>query len=202
MPVTVLDNNIFKIRNLRVEYDNNGPILTMNPGKAAACVICVSKKEPVCGENLNLSECDLESLINGAKLDFSEKGYTLQGVTRQQLAAAPQYRNFKMEPPAYVQVWGLGKNGNGVISLYLPESIHEQCVLVPVCYQVKMEKNGMYVWLQNLNGYEDGDLMYSIDGHLPIPIPLSALNSPIPLRPGAVPLVIPKPECSEKYLQK
>lgn len=202
MPVAILNNNMFKIRNLRVEYDKNGPFLTMNPGHATACVICVSRQGPVVRENLHLSERDLGALINGATLDFSHKGYTLQGITRQQLAAAPQFRNFKMEPPAYVQAWGLGTNGHEAITLYLPEDPQEQCVLVPVGYQVQQDEGGMYVWIQILDGYEDGDLMYSIDGHLPIPIPASGLNRLLPLRPGVVASVIPKSECSAKYVLK
>lgn len=202
MPVNILDNNLFKVRNLRVESDKNGAFLTMNPGKSAACVICVSKQEPVNPGDLELSEMQLKDLYTGRTLDFSAKGYTLKGVTRQQFAAAPQFRDFKMTPPTFVQVWGMGINDRGAITLYTPEDPQEQCVLVAVGYRKEMRGSDMYVWIEQLDGYEDGDLLYQVDGRLPVPIPASGLNRPLPMRPGVDPVVMPRPECADKYTLK
>lgn len=202
MPVSIVNNNIFKIRNLKMDYDKTGHYLTMNYGHAKACVVCVCKRGSVTMEDLQLSESELSSLFNGAKLDFPDRGYSLQGITHQQLAAAPQFRNFTMEPPAYVQAWGMGISGNGAITLYLPEDTQEQCVLVPVGYRVQMEDGGMYVWVQREDGYRDGDLMYQVEGHLPVPIPASGLNRLLPMRPGSMPSVMPRPECATKYVVK
>lgn len=202
MPVNILDNNLFKIRNLKVESDKNGAFLMMNPGKSAACVICVSKEKPVNPDELQLTEAQLEDLYTGRTLDFSSKGYTLKGVTRQQFAAAPQFRDFKMAPPTYVQVWGMGSNERGIITLYMPEDPQEQCVLVAVVYRKEMRDGNMYIMVEHKDGYEDGDLCYQVDGRLPVPIPASALNQPIPMRPGANPVVMPRPECADKYTAK
>lgn len=202
MPVNILDNNLFKIRNLKVESDKNGAFLTMNPGKSAACVICISPKNPVNPWDLMLSEAELKDLYTGRTLDFSSKGYTLKGVTRQQFAAAPQFRDFKMAPPTYVQVWSMGINDRGTITLYMPEDPQEQCVLVAVGYRKEMRGDDMYVWVERMDGYEDGDLLYQVDGHLPVPIPVSGLNQPLRMRPGVNPVVMPRPECAEKYTAK
>ena len=202
MPVKILDNNLFLIKNLKVENDKQGPVLTMNPGKSKACVICVSKQKPVSPEDLHLSAEELHDLYSGRTLDFPSLGYTLKGVTRQQIAAAPQFRDFKMAPPTYVQVWGMGSNDGRDIVLYLPENPRDQCVLVAVGYRKEMRGNEMYVWIEHTDGYEDGDLLYQVDGHLPVPIPLSGLNRPLPMRPGVTPAVMPRAECADKYIAK
>lgn len=202
MPVNVLDNNLYRINRLKVEYDKNTPYLTMNPGKSTACVICVSKNGPVQAEDLDLTEKQLSELHMGATLDFPEKGYSLQGVTRQELSAAPEFSDFKIAPPAYVQVWGMTTNINLGTVLYLPENTLDQCVLVPVGYSVQLENGQMWVWIQRVDGYVDGDLMYQVDDHKPIPIPRAGLNQALPIRPGVTPVVKPRTECEAKYVLK
>lgn len=202
MPVNVLDNNLFKIRNLRVDFDKKGPFLTMNPGKSAACVICVSRERPISLQDLQLNEAELKDLYTGKTLDFSAKGYTLKGVTRQQIAAAPQFRDFKMAPPTFVQVWSMGIDDRGNITMYLPEDPQEQCALVAVGYRKEMRGDDLYIWIEQKDGYEDGDLLYQVDDHLPVPVPASGLNEPLPMRPGVDPKVMPRTECAKKYTAK
>lgn len=199
MPVITRTNNLFRIRDLRVERDATGYYLTMNSGKSAACVICVSSRQPVTVADLSLSEADLAALSNGGNLSFPEKGYTLQGVTRPQLAAAPQFRNFHMSPPCHVQVWGIAKNNIDGIVLHMPDEPLAQHVLVPVEYQSSWDDGCLTIRIETTEGYLDGDLMYQVADHRPIPIPGAYLNCPIKLRPGVNPTVFPAPEAQDKY---
>lgn len=198
MPVKVT-NPLHLIQNLRVEY-HNGPFLSMTPGHSTAFVICVSRAGPVGLEELTLSEPQLETLYRGGCLEG--EGYTLRGVTNAQMAAAPQFQGFEMAPPACVQVWGMSSDGFGQFTLYVPEDPQQQCVHVPVYYCVERSDSGMCIRLTSSEGYTDGDLMYRIETHLPIPIPASELEREIPLRPGAQPFVEPRAECREQYVLK
>lgn len=202
MPITILKNALFKINNLQVGYDQTGPFLTMTPGHAVSCVICVSKNRPIQMEDLQLGERELEILLNGGRmLDFPKQGYNLQGVTSHQLAAVSQFRGFQMEPPAYVQVWGMSVD-NRTVTLHLPENPTQQCVLVPVGYCVERKEDGLCVRIQTMRGYQDGDLEYQIADHLPIPIPASGLNCWLPMRPDTVLVVKQKSGCKDKYVLK
>ena len=158
MPVKIQENQMFRIRDLKVEYDKDSPALTMNPGKSETCVICVCKRGPVPVEDLSLTERDLSVLFTGGKLNFSDKGFTLQGVTRHALAASPRFRNFEMKPPAYVQVWGMSNHVDGSLILHVPQDSREQCVLVPVGYRLEQGEGYACVWVQTDKGYEDGYL--------------------------------------------
>lgn len=199
MPIITLNNNLFRIKELRVDQDSTGYYLTMNSGKSAACVICVSSQHPITMDELSLSESDLSSLANGGNLSFPEKGYSLQGITRPQLAAAPQFRKFHLIPPCYVQVWGMAKNSLDGVVLHLPGDSQEQQVLVPVDYKVEWNDNSLTISIQTSEGYQDGDLMYQVADHRPIPIPGAYLNRAINLRPGICPMVFPASSVEEKY---
>jgi hypothetical protein len=199
MPVITRTNNLYRIKDLRIDRDTKGYYLTMNSGKSIACVICISSHGPVAMEALQLSEAELITLVNGGNLSFPKGGYTLQGVTRPQLAAAPQFRNFQITPPCYVQVWGMSNSDTGSITLHMPASPEEQQVLVPVDYRADWDGSSLTVWIQSSEGYRDGDLMYQVGGHYPIPIPGPYLNQPIRMRPGAEPVVQPAPEAGKKY---
>lgn len=199
MPVIKRNNNLFEIRDLRVGRDDNGHYLTMNSGHSVACVICVSAQNPVTMAQLSLSEQELVKLSNGGSLSFPEKGYTLQGVTRPQLAAAPQFRNFHITPPCHVQVWGMSRTNIDDVVLHMPENPLEQHVMVPVEYAVEWNNDTLVVWIQTDEGYSNGDLMYQVADHKPVPIPRSFLNTPFQLRPGAIPTVFPAPEAEAKY---
>lgn len=202
MPVKIQENQMFRIRDLKVEFDKDTPALTMNPGKSETCVICVCKRGAVEVEDLELSERNLSVLFTGGTLEFPEKGYTLQGVTRNALAASPRFRNFKMKPPAYVQVWGMSNHIDGTLLLHVPADAQEQCVLVPVGYRLEQGEGYATVWIQTVEGYEDGDLEYRVENHLAVPIPRSALNNRFPLAPGVSITVEPREECAPNYVMK
>lgn len=202
MPIEKLSSNLYRIRELNVGFDKSGRYLSMNPGHANACVLCISRERPITIEDLTLSNQDLQMLYNGHTLDFTDKGYILQGITRHQMTAAAQYRNFKLEPPAYVQVWGMDSSQNGM-SLHVPADPNEQMVLVPVYYTAVDEGNTLTVSLDHKDGYISGELLYQFDNHMPIPIPRSVLDFPIPIRRTGDQLrVIPAPGVEHKYLQK
>ena len=199
MPVTTLNNNIFQIRDLKVDFDSTGHFLSLNPGHAAACVLCISRHKPIGIEDLQLTEQDLRNLFSGSRLDFPESGYSLQGITRMQISASAQYRNFTLEPPAYVHVWSMADTQGG-IALYVPPQRMEQCVLVPVKYCVRYQETGFTLWLQRADGYRDGALLYRVENRSPIPIPATAVGQFQPMRPGVRPEVFCSKEAENKYI--
>jgi hypothetical protein len=210
MPIEKLNSNLYRIKELNVSLDGAGYYLSMNPSHCTACVMCISRERPIGIEDLNLSGEALKMLYGGHMLDFSEKGFVLQGITKHQITSVAQFRNFKLEPPAYVQVWGMDASHKGT-TLYLPENPYDQMTLVPVDYNVKVgsgQINGVQVWalrigMDQSGGYRDGDLLYQVDNHLPIPIPKSILNTEFPVRPtGGQIRVIPAEHVSNKYIQK
>lgn len=210
MPIEKLSSSLYRIRELNIGLDGNGYYLTMNPSHCTACVMCISRERPIGMEDLELSADSLKQLYSGHILDFSEKGYILQGITKHQITSVTQFRNFKLEPPAYVQLWGMDASHKGT-TLYMPEDPTDQMTLVPVDYSVRTGQgviNGISVMSMNVAmeqsaGYQDGDLLYQIDNHLPIPIPKSMLNIDIPVRlTGAQLRVIPAEHVFDKYIQK
>ena len=201
MPISTLKNNIFKITDLSVGFDSAGCYVHMSAGHCDAVVLCVSQRDPITQQDLQLTDSDLQSLFMGGKLDFPDQGYMLQGITRQQLAGAGQYRNFTLMPPAYVQVWGMTRGDSGT-ELWFPEDPATQQRLVPIEYNYYCEDDAFYVRILLPDGYQDGDLMYHVSGHLPIPIPSQYINQIIPLRPGTTVTVIPAPGAEEKYILK
>lgn len=201
MPVLTLNNNIFKITDVIVDFDEQGYYVRLNMGHCDAVVLCVSQQEPVAQQELALTESDLQRLFLGGKLEVPDRGYTLQGITRQQIAGASRYRNFIMTPPAFVQVWGM-KQGNLGTELMFPEDMTTQLWRVPVCYSYSCQGDHLQIILQQSGGYQDGDLMYRVPGHLGIPIPKKYVNHSIPLHPGVPVEVIPGPGAEEKYIYK
>lgn len=210
MPIEKLNSNLYRIRELNIGLDGTGYYLTMNPSHCTACVMCIAKDRPISIEDLNLTGDDLKMLYGGHMMDFTEKGYILQGITKHQMTSVAQFRNFKLEAPAYVQVWGMDASHKGT-TLYLPEDPHDQMTLVPVDYSVQIGQGqinnvsvlSVKVCLEQTGGYEDGNLLYQIDNHLPIPIPKSMLNIEIPVRQtGSQLRVISAESVSGKYIQK
>lgn len=200
MPIEKPNNNLYRIRELSVGVSGSDYYLSMNPGKAKACVLCISRQGVMRAEELSLSEDNLSFLYSGGKLEFPD--YTLQGITGHQLAALAQYRNFQLKPPVYVQAWAMTTAQSGII-LYIPEDIESQMTLVPVHYWVIVNGNSLMVKVDDAEGYQDGDLMYQQDGRLPIPIPKSAIGQRIPLRnSGDKYSVLPAPNVANNYIQK
>ena len=210
MAIEKLNSSLYRIRELNIGLDGTGYYLTMNPSHCTACVMCISRERPIGLDDLNLTAENLKMLYGGHMMDFSDKGYILQGITKHQMTSVAQFRTFKLKPPAYVQVWGMDMSYAGA-TLYLPENPEDQMTLVPVYYSVMTGQGQinntsvltMKLCLEQSDGYEDGDLLYQIDHHLPIPIPKSTLNMDLPIRmTGSQLRVIPAEHVSNKYIQK
>lgn len=200
MPIDKPNNNLYRIRELAVNQSSGDYYLSMNPGKAQACVLCICRTRLIRAEDLTLTEDNLSYLYSGGKLEFEE--YTLQGITGHQLAALAQYRNLHLQPPSYIQAWSMAATPNGTV-LYIPEDPQEQMALVPVHYRAVVNSGTLRVTLDESQGYADGDLMYQIEDHLPIPIPKSWINLGIPLGcPADKVQVIPAQAVSQNYIQK
>lgn len=201
MPVLTLNNNVFGITDVLVDFDDQGYYVRLNMGHCDAVVLCVSQLSPITQQELILTESDLQKLFLGGKIENVAQGYLLQGITRQQIAGTSRYRNFKMAPPAFVQVWGMKQSGLGTELLY-PEDMATQMWRVPVRYSYSCTADTLQIHIKQIDGYRDGDLMYQVAGHLPIPIPKDYINCAIPLRPGTVADVIPSAGAEEKYIFK
>ena len=199
MPVIELNNNLFKIRELNIGRDKIGYFLTMNPNKAVTCVLCICRSTPVRLQDLSLQEADLQTLINGGTLNLPEHGCQLRGVTRPQLSAAPQFRNFEMKPPCHIQVWAMSRSSLDGTILHIPQDPLEQHLMVPVEYTVQTVDGGFTVKMCFTEGYQDGDLVYQVADHKPVPIPGTFLNRFINLRPGITPVVFSAPHAQEQY---
>lgn len=201
MPVLTLNNNVFKITDVIVDCDDQGYYVRLNMGHCDAVVLCVSQFDPISQQDLTLSEADLQRLFLGGRLEYTEKNYVLQGITRQQIAGTSRYRNFTMTPPAFVQVWGMKQGGLGTELLY-PEEMTTQMWRVPVVYSYTCAQDTLRVSIKLAEGYQDGDLMYRAPGHLGIPIPKDYINQVIPLHPGTSVEVVPAAGAEEKYIYK
>ncbi len=200
MPIEIPNNNLYRIRELAVMPSGGDYILNMNPGKARACVICISRSGNIGAGDLKLSEDDLNNLYTGGKLEYET--YTLQGITGHQLAALSQYHGLHIRPPVYVRAWSMAPGQSGTV-LYIPEEPDEQVFLVPVHYQTIRTGNQLTVRLEEVDGYADGDLLYQREEHPPVPIPGSWLNRPIVLRrPADQYKVIAAPAVAQNYIQK
>lgn len=198
MPILTLSNAIYRINELTVDRDEEGYYLTMVLGHCDAAVLCVSQQGPVSRDRLELTDEELSYLLGGGRLERPEQRYTLQCISWQQLMGADRIRNFTVDPPAFIQVWGVKRNYFET-NLYVPDSPMEQGAPIPQCYSVRNSGNQLQVLVDRTDGYCDGDLMYIVDDHLGIPLPKSWLNRPIPLRPGAVVNVVPADHVRVSY---
>lgn len=200
MPIEKPNNNLYRIKELTIGTSSDGYYLSMNPGKARACVLCISRQGMLGAKDLSLSEDDLNYLYSGGKLEFPD--YVLQGITGHQLAALAQYRNLHLQPPTYVQAWSMAPGTNGTV-LYIPEDPQEQMTLVPVHYRISANGTSLKVTLDEDKGYADGDLLYQQEGHMAVPIPKSWIGRPIPLRGAATKYrVVPDAAVAKNYIQK
>lgn len=199
MPIEKPNNSLYRIRDLSVIISGGEYLLSMNPGKANACVLCISRNGKVRAEDLALSEKDINMLFNGGRIETPD--YLLRGISGQQLTALAQYRGLQLQPPVYVQAWAIASSQNGKV-LYVPDDVTLQRTLVPVNYHVIFNVSGLIVKLDDPKGYQDGDLMYKYKERLPVPIPKSWIGKPIPLRNGREGYqVIPAPDVEENYIQ-
>lgn len=201
MPITQPTNSLFCIKNLIVTPVSEGYYLSMNYGKAQACVLCISRNRLITARDLILSEKELESLYSGGRVDFDD--FTLQGISSRQLSALSQYREKELiKPPAFVQAWAMAMIQDEY-QLFVPEETGSHIFLVPVHYHVTFGGDGLTITLDPNEGYKDGDLQYSIEGRLPIPIPKSAIGTPIALNaaPDSI-RVRPDPSVEENYILK
>lgn len=200
MPVEKLTNNLYRIRDLSVGLSGNEYYLSMNRGKAQACVLCISRTRLITAQDLHLTEENLEYLYTGGVLEMED--FTLQGITGNQLIALAQYRNLRIQPPSYVQAWAMTAGQTGKI-LHIPEDVSEQMTLVPVHYQVIINSGSLLLKLDEEEGYCDGELLYQLEDHLPIPIPKRWIGRPIPLRCNPEKLrVFPDRDVARNYIQK
>lgn len=198
MPILELTNTIHRIDELVVDRDAEGYYLTMILGHCDAAVLCVSQHGPVSREKLDLTEEELGYLLGGGCVKHPQQGYTLQGITWQQFLGMDRYRNFTVDPPAFIQVWGMKRN-DFETNLYVPDSPLDQGMAIPQHYSVRQSADQLYVQVDRTDGYHDGDLRYSVEDHLSIPLPKSWLNRQIPLRPGAVVRVEPADHVRVSY---
>jgi hypothetical protein len=173
----------------------------MNHGHCEAVVLCISRSGAVSQDALCLSEADLQTLFVGGKLEYPDQGYVLQGITKAQINGANYYRNFQLIPPAHVQAWGMS-SVHGETHLWFPKDPQTQQALVRISYDFDVSNDELFIQLEQAEGYRDGDLMYQVPGHLPIPVPGQYLNAYLPMRPGADVKVLPSPEAIDKYVLK
>lgn len=206
MPVKTPANSLHRVRELAVRPTDTNYYLNMSPGHAQACVLCICRKRPITKEDLSvLTENDLENLFAGKNLRFDD--FTLQGITGRQFSDLSHYV-LDIQPPVYVQVWSLFVEQNETV-LYIPENTWDlkdpqsQMTLVPVSYQVLINGGDLMIKMDEKEGYTDGDLLYQIEDHLPIPIPKAAIGNYIPLHVDPRKLrVFPDQRVENNYLQK
>lgn len=196
MPIQTLRDSIYKINDFVFQRDARGYYLSMNLGHCDAAVLCISQRSLISAAELDLTERELGFLLRGSKID--KKDYILQGITRQALAGNNRYRSFEVSPPAHVQIWGMKEN-DLEINLFIPDDTSMQSATVPQLFSVQMDGNQMYIGIDNVDGYHDGDLVYQIGDHLPIPIPRSWLNCPIPLPVSFAPNVMAAEHVHSNY---
>lgn len=201
MPIKVPTNSLYRIHSLNVALSGKEYYLSMNYGKSQACVLCVSRSRLIGAQDLDLTEADLEMLFSGGKVECGD--FVLQGISGQQLTALSQYRNNALlKPPAYVQAWSMAVIQNERC-LFIPEDPATQMYLVPVHYQVLFGNGCLTVSMDQCEGYNDGDLLYQVEDRLPIPIPASWINQPIPLRfPPDKVRVVPAASVANNYIVK
>lgn len=178
MPILTPKTDIQKMHDMTIDQEGNRYFLSVSMRVNDAALLCVSSIGPVTAKQLTLTERELSHLCNGGKLEM--KGFTLHGITRPQMDGVSHGWEFKVSPPSYVQVWAM-KRMDFETALYIPEDPEEQGMSVPQWFDVEMADNQVCIGISSTDGYQDGDLMYTIRGHLPIPIPLSALNQWVPL---------------------
>ena len=206
MPVKTPANNLHRVRDLAIRQSDTNYYLSMSPGHAQACVVCTCHARPITKEDLTvLKESDIEDLFAGKNIRFDD--FTLQGITSRQFADLAHYI-LDIQPPVFVQVWSLFVEQNETV-LYVPEDTQDvknpmsQVTLVPVTYQVLISNGDPMVKMAEKEGYADGDLLYQIDDHLPIPIPKEAIGTYIPLHTDPRRIkIFPDTRVENNYLQK
>lgn len=203
MPVAELTRNMYEIQNLTVGRDAKGVYVSMVIRRNDACVLCLSKGDPVKRESLSLTEEQLRSLATGGCVEPEGLDCRLVGITRNQLLATPNYRSELLAPPVWIQAWGLARTPEGELALYVPADPRSQCCFVPLGYQVEQRDGGIAVYLEDTKGYVDGELQYQVGGRLPVPIPKDWIGAFIPLRNASEPVIVrPVPSAGEKYIKK
>ena len=200
MPIERPTNNLYRIKELNIGQSGEDYYLSMNYGKAHACVLCICRTRLITAEDLSLGEDDLDHLYSGGKLEFED--YTLHGISGRQLTALSQYRNKDLlKPPVYVQAWSMVAADQNRKILYIPENPEDQMFLVPVYYQMNLSNGNLTIHMEEAEGYKDGDLMYQVENRLPVPIPKSWLDRPIPLRfPQEKIRVFPESSVEKNYI--
>lgn len=206
MSIKAPANSLHRVRDLAIRQTDTNYYLSMSPGKAQACVLCTCHDKPVSKEDLSmLTDSDLESLYAGKNLRFDN--FTLQGITSRQFANLAHYV-LDIQPPVFVQVWSVFVEQNEIV-LYVPENTQDvkdpmsQVTMVPVSYQVLINNGDLMIKMEEKEGYSDGDLLYQIEDHLPIPIPKNAIGVYIPLHTNPAKLrVFPDKRVESNYLQK
>lgn len=206
MSIKAPANSLHRVRDLAIRQTDTNYYLSMSPGHAQACVLCICRNRPITQEDLStLTNTDLEDLFAGKSLRLDN--CTLQGITSRQFADLAHYV-LDIQPPVFVQVWSLFVEQNEYV-LYVPENPQDvknpmsQITMVPVSYQVLITNGDLMIKMEEKEGYSDGDLLYQIEDHLPIPIPKNAIGVYIPLHTNPAKLrVFPDKRVESNYLQK
>ena len=182
MPVQKLENDLFRIRRLKLETGNDGQnvLRFFADPHVDGYVLCFSSGAPVrCAQlKQSLSEEDLAVLF-GCK-SVQKDGFRLQGVLRRQMLNGA-FRDFQLAPPATIQVWAMVRGEGDQITLYVPDD--DQICFAPILYQVELQRSGEHVALtvriQDPQLYPDGALGYQVNQENRIPIPRDCINVPI-----------------------
>lgn len=204
MPVQKLENNIFRIRHLRLETGTSGRRTLYFTGGPSidVYVLCFTSGMPIKVEELQkqLDENDLEHLMNYETLQ--KENFWLQGVPRR-LITNGSFSNFKVEPPATIQVWAMTRAEYGKAVLYVPAE--GQVCFAPILYHVDVQRQDKTVVLEisitDANLYPDGALFYQVNAEKRIPIPKEYINCPIQFRvaPGDEIKVLPDEQYRGQY---
>lgn len=215
MPIVDLVNDRLRVRNLKIDKDVNGKrYIQWVCQNAEAYILCFSRHGGVDVRTLDLTEEELSVLSKGGNKEILHPDgkstlCRLQGVRKEQVEGTSAFRDFTIRPPEFVQVWSLLANRiTGEVTLYMP-ALDEQCCHAPLHYKVSVRKNignaSLLVSVDsddlNSSMYQEGDLCYSVNGCLPIPIPKGWLNRDITFRvdESSHVVVIPKEGVEQDY---
>ena len=210
MPIEYLNTDAYAVKELTLGTDSLGCYISLVCAKATAYVLCFSAGDPVGIQDLSLSEEELFQLHEGGSLERDT--FRLQGVRKQVFDAMPVFRGFRTSPPEQIQVWSMAVRSAGEVVLYATEDKKAQTCFVPMRYMVRYEPGKplrgseeqvgfLTVRLEGGGKYTDGALLYQVGECLPIPLPGSLLEVPIPLRvtPGSVVKVVVDERFKGKY---
>lgn len=176
---------MYQIRNLQLGTDGRGMYLSLVCPAAEAYCLCFTQGTPVEQKDLDLSEDELNDLLQGGTIERDR--YRLQGVPANRFHANPSFRNFKAVPPEQIQIWSLShKRITNETLLHFPEQVESQLTFIPMRYHYTVTQTGEYINLRiellDKGSYQNDVLMYQVGNTMPIPVPAVMLGKNIRLK--------------------